>query len=495
MNVTSVPSSSQCFKAVGFLSKTFCGLLLFAASCVLCGDSSAAEPSRPHIVIFLTDDLSWGDCSIYNPQSGIRTPNMERLAKEGMTFTHAFVASPSCAPSRGALLTGLNPARNGAMFNHTVPDTQHKRWPAWFQDLGYEVVAIGKVAHYATVRQYGFDHVSHFNYHQDDCIDAAIAWLEQRTSRKPLCLFVGSNWPHVPWPTNTDYAPDGVALPPTQVDTRETRQWRARYAAAVGNADRDLGLIYDAARKHLGRDTLFLFSSDNGSQFPFGKWNCYDAGVRMPLVVAWPGRIAPNSRTSAMVSWVDFLPTCLEVAGATPPTSGTKPGQISGRSFLGVLWGEKTEHRDRIFTTHSGDGTMNEYPIRSVRSREWKYIRNLMPDTEHHTHVDKAQGDDGKGYWASWPRKARSDPAAAAIVKRYHTRPAEELYDLTADPHEQRNLAVDPAQAQRLVRFRSELDVWMKAEGDEGLVTENARWPKPPPAKKTAGSKGTLSRP
>ncbi|MBI5383261.1 MAG: sulfatase [Verrucomicrobia bacterium] len=479
---------SQHFDGPGPRSAVLCGLLLSVLLCALCGSGSTAEPARPNIVIFLADDLSWEDCSIYNPQSGIRTPNMERVAKEGLTFTHAFVASPSCAPSRGALLTGLNPARNGAMFNHTVPDKQHRRWPAWFQELGYEVVAIGKVAHYATVRQYGFDHVSHFNYHQDDCIDAAIAWLEKRTSRKPLCLFVGSNWPHVPWPEKTDYAPDAVALPPTQVATPETRLWRTRYAAAVGHADRDLGLIYDAARRHLGRDTLFLFSSDNGSQFPFGKWNCYDAGVRTPLVAVWPGKIAPGARTGAMVSWVDFLPTCLEAAGATPPPSGAQPGRISGRSFFGVLRGEKTEHRDRIFTTHSGDGKMNEYPIRSVRSRDWQYLRNLAPDAAHHTHIDKAQDADGKGYWPSWERQAASDPVAAAIVKRYHTRPAEELYDLTADPHEQRNLAPDPAQAQRLAQFRAELEAWMKTEDDAGLATENTHRPKPSPAKPAAAT-------
>ena len=486
MNIPSLPMRFFSRLRAVLLGRRLCGLLSLVCWSLLGSHAPAAEPVRPNIVIFLADDLSRNDCSIYNPGSGIRTPNIERVARAGMTFTHAYVASPSCAPSRGAMLTGLTPARNGAMFNHTVPDKQHRRWPAWFQELGYEVVAIGKVAHYATVRQYGFDHVSHFNYHQDDCIDAAIAWLDKRTSRKPLCLFVGSNWPHVPWPTNTDYAPDAVALPPTQVDTPETRQWRARYAAAVSHADRDLGLVFDAARQHLGSDVLFLFSSDNGSQFPFGKWNCYDDGVHMPLVVAWPGRIASGSRTGAMVSWMDFLPTCLEAAGATPPPTGEQPDQISGRSFLGVLLGKTSEHRDRIFTTHSGDGRMNEYPIRAVHSRDWIYLRNLAPDTEHHTHVDKAQGEDGRGYWSSWESKAAGDAAAAAIIKRYHTRPAEELYDLSTDPYELRNLAADPAQARRLARFRGELDAMMKAEGDEGLPTENARRPKQNPPKKPA---------
>ena len=222
---------------LSFATVMFAGVIV--GQTLLSGPSASAQTGvsapRPHIVIFLADDLGWSDCSIYNPQCGIRTPNMERLAQAGMTFTHAFVASPSCAPSRGVLLTGLSPVRNGAMFNHTVPEPSHKRWPAWFQELGYEVAAIGKVAHYATVQQYGFDHCSHFNYHQDDCIDAALAWLDQRASRKPLCLFVGTNWPHVPWPEKSDYSPDALPLPPTQVDTPETRQYRARYAAAVAS--------------------------------------------------------------------------------------------------------------------------------------------------------------------------------------------------------------------------------------------------------------------
>ena len=434
----------------------------------------AAENKPPNVVIFLTDDLSRNDCTIYNPSCGIRAPNMERVAREGMTFTHAFVVSPSCAPSRGALLTGLNPARNGAMFNHTVPDKQFKRWPAYFQEIGYEVVAIGKVAHYATVQQYGFDHCSHFNYHQDDCIDAALAWLAKRASSKPLCLFVGSNWPHVPWPEKTDYPAETLVLPPTQIDTPETRQYRARYAAAVGNADRDLGLVYDAARKHLGQNLLFLFSSDNGAQVPFAKWNCYDAGVHMPLVAIWPGKIRPGSRTGAMVTWEDFLPTCLDAVGAPVPPSGKGTGQITGRSFLAVLKGEAAEHRDRIFTTHSGDGKMNQYPMRSARTREWKYVRNLAPNSEYHTHIDLANPDQ---YWFSWRLKAATNAAATAVVQRYHNRPAEELYDLKNDPHELRNLAAMPEQAGRLAQFRTELDAWMKANGDEGLPTENARRP------------------
>ncbi len=436
---------------------------------------------RPNIVLFLADDLSWSDCSIYG-QAGISTPNMQRLAQAGTTFTHAFVASPSCAPSRAALLTGLDPARNGAMFNHTLPDKAHKRWPKWFQELGYEVAAIGKVAHYATVTEYGFDHVSHYRYHEDNCIEAATKWLTERKSEKPLCLLVGTNWPHVPWPQETSLAADAVKLPPTQVDSPETRQARARYASAVQYADRDLGLVYDAVRRELGDNTLFLFTADHGSQFPFGKWNCYDEGLRTPLIAVWPEKVQAGRRTSALVSWIDLLPTCIDAAGGTPPASGFQPGELSGQSLLAVLSGEKDEHRDRVFASHSGDGRMNEYPMRAVRSREWKYIRNLTPNAEYHTHVDRAKGADGKDYWSSWERLAATDAGAAEKVRRYHKRPAEELYDLAADPWEQVNLAADPAHAQRLSGFRDELAAWMQDIGDEGLATEEARRPRPRPA-------------
>src|SRR5215203_3570700 len=136
---------------------------------------------RPNIVLFLADDLGWADCSVYGCKDA-RTPNMDRLAAAGMTLTHAFVASPSCAPSRAALLTGLDPLRNGAMLNHARPRDAVKKWPAYFRDLGYEVVAFGKVAHYTQVTGYGFDHASHFKYHEDDCVAAAVTWLGRRKS-------------------------------------------------------------------------------------------------------------------------------------------------------------------------------------------------------------------------------------------------------------------------------------------------------------------------
>jgi uncharacterized sulfatase len=431
------------------------------------GPARGAAPERPDVVVFLADDLGWADVSPFGGKNA-RTPNMARLAAAGMTFTHAFVASPSCAPSRAALLTGLDPMRNGAMLNHSRPRPDVKTWPAYFHDLGYEVVSFGKTAHYAQVTGYGFDRASHYRYHQDDCVEAAVAWLARRESKKPLCLLVGTNWPHVPWPEETPYDASALTLPPTLVDTPATRRAFARYTAAVAAADRDLGLVYDAARRHLGDGALFLFSSDHGAQLPFGKWDAYDAGVRTPLIVAWPGRVKPGSSTDALVSWIDVLPTCLEAVGGTPPTG------LSGRSFLDVLLGERGAHREEVFVTHSGDGDMNRYPIRAVRTRRWKYIRNLDPSAEHHTHIDKGVGGDGRTYWDSWVERAKTDAAAAAIVGHYLRRPPEELYDVEADPWEQKNLAGDPTLSATLARLRADLDAWMRGQRDGGLASEHA---------------------
>ncbi len=432
------------------------------------GSVPGAAVDRPDIVIFLADDLGWADCSPFGGHD-VPTPNMGRLAADGMTFSHAFVASPSCAPSRGALLTGLDPMRNGAMLNHSRPRLELKTWPDYFHDLGYEVAAIGKTAHYAQVTTYGFDYASHYKYHQDDCVEAAVSWLDRRESNRPLCLLVGTNWPHVPWPRETNIDPAGTTIPPTFVDTPQMRQARARYAAAVANADRDLGLVYDAARRKLGDDTFFLFTSDHGAQFPFGKWNLYDTGVRTPLIVSWPGHVKRGAKSDAMVSWIDLLPTCLDAAG------GEAPKEISGRSFLDVLLGKRDEFRDRVYLTHSGDGNMNQYPIRGVRTRRWKYIRNLDSGGEFHSHIDKGKAaSDGRDYWDSWVERAKSDPAAAAVVHRYHHRAPEELYDVEADPWELKNLADDSGYQETLARFRAELDDWMKDQGDEGLKTERS---------------------
>lgn len=127
-----------------------------------------------------------------------------------------------------------------------------------------------------------------------------------------------------------------------------------------------------------------------------------------------------------------------------------------------------------IYSSHSGDGMINAYPIRSVRTARWKYIRNLRPDIEHHSHIDLRKPIDGREYWDSWVQLARTDPRAARVVNRYLHRPAAEFYDLSEDPLEEHNLSEDPTHENELSQLRAKLNEWMKENGDQGLESKTA---------------------
>ena len=445
------------------------GIALVLTLCSACG---AAGPKRPDVVLFIADDMSVKDSSAYGNKE-IPAPNMAALAREGLTFDRAYATSPTCAPSRAALLTGVYNLRNGAMWNQQRPKADVKKWPAYFQALGYEVVAIGKVAHYGQVTTYGFDYAAYFNYHQDVCIEKAVEWLAARKSDRPLCLLVGTNWPHVPWPNEQVVGPGDVTLPARIADTPETRVARTHYDTAVHFADRDLGEVRAATRKYLPPDTLFVFSADQGSQWPFSKWTLYEAGLHVPLIAVWPGHTRPGTRTSALVSWVDILPTLLEAVGADPRAAAP---DIDGVSFLPVLNDPARAARDRVFASHSGDGSVNFYPSRSVLLGQWKYIRNLDPKIEFHSHIDLKPQD--TRYWPSWVAHAKTDAGIAALVQAYLHRPAEELYDLSRDGDELHNLSADPAHAADLARARAALDAWMAASHDQGVASDLAAKPR-----------------
>ncbi len=437
-------------------------MLLIAA-----GVSAAAMGKQPHMVIYLSDDHSQFDSSLYGAPD-IPTPNFEKLASEGMQFSHAFVASPSCAPSRAAMLTGLMPARNGAEDNHSYPREDVPWLVGELQVLGYEVAAFGKVAHGKGASRVGFDvQVGASSY-------AAVRqsvekFLTERTSDKPLCLFAGISNPHVPWPSESSFNPDEVVLPLDHLDTPSTREHRAAYYEEIKELDQLLGELCELTSVHLGEDHLFVHTSDHGSQWPFGKWNLYDYGIRVPFLVAWPSVVAPGSKSEAMIQWIDLMPTLIEIGG------GEAPAGLDGRSILKVLQGKDTAHRNRIFTTHSGDRIMNIYPIRSVRTREWKLIRNLHPEFAFTNHSDLLRKQGAGAFWGEWVERSKSDARAKEIVDRYYKRPEWELYQVSEDKWEQRNLADDPKQTERLKTLQAELASWMKSQGDQESVFSEPR--------------------
>ncbi len=433
-------------------------LLLLFFFCTLL----SALATQPNIVIFISDDHSQLDSQAYG-STEVRTPNMAKLAEDGLKFTHAFIASPACGPSRTALLTGLWSARNGAEANHKGKRPEVSSLPVVLRNLGYEMAIIGKVAHSDWAKFYDFDTVIGPPVGISDTAEVA-KFLNERASKKPLCLFVGTRHPHVPWSEESAYDAAKVTIPPTHVDTAVTRQERAKYLTDITKSDTLLGEVRALAREKITGDTLFIYTADHGGQWPFGKWNLYDAGIRIPLIIVWPGTLKPATTSDAIVCWPDLLPTFIELGG------GKVPEGIDGRSFAEILRGTTTTHREQVFTTHSGDGDFNVYPIRSVRTRDWKYIRNLHPEFQHHSHISRSTGPSGLVYWKTWLAAAEKDPAAAATVQRFTTRPAEELYDLVNDPNELHNLAADPKQSERVATMRGDLDAWMQQQGDTQTV-------------------------
>ena len=421
-----------------------------------------ADAGPPHIVVYLSDDHSQADASVYS-ETGIPTPEMEKMARAGMKLNHAYVASPACAPSRAALLTGLMPARNGAEANHTYP---HEDVRSLIRDLkaaGYQVSAFGKVAHLRSADRYGFDHIVAGKDH-DKLMRSVESYLAQHADDGPLCVFVGTSNPHVLWPMENGVDPAGLTLPPILLDTPKTRAERAAYAQEVIDLDALLGELRKLADQTLGDDVLFIHTSDHGAQWPFGKWNLYDYGVRVPFLATWPGKIAPGSTSDAMVSWVDLLPTLIDVAG------GKLPAGLDGRSFKSVLLGDRDTHRKRIFTTHTGDKDMNAYPIRSVRTHKWKLIHNLRPDLAHTNHTDQLRRMGASMFWDEWAQLYKTDAKAQALIDRYFSRPPFELYDMTQDPWELNNLIDQPEHAQQVAALKSALFDWMAQQGDTGRM-------------------------
>jgi N-sulfoglucosamine sulfohydrolase len=434
--------------------------------------TAAANPKCPHIVLFLSDDHGYWDSPVYGCRA-VRTPNMEKLAAEGMTFTHAFSGAAICIPSRAIISSGLCSHKNGAIANGREMTAGIKTLPSYLSELGYRVAHFGK-SHFLPVSNYKHWEAVPSEIRGEGPLNADLdtqaveQWLAARgvSDSKPLCLIVCSHSPHVIWENSSDYDPAKTELPPSFVDTPETRIARANYYTDITKMDSQLGAVHTSVRKHLGSGALFIYASDNGAQWPFAKWTLYDAGIRLPMIASWPGTIRAGTRTGAMISYTDFLPTFMELAG------GRAPAGIDGKSFAPVLKGKSRKHRAEIFASHTADnnGQMNCYPMRAVRTERFKYIRNLRPDLAYHTHIDRGLGRDGKDAWDSWVKRAETAPAAAAIVRRYHQRPPEELYDVVEDPHETRNLALAPEHAQTLKTLRGKLDAWMLLMNDQGEI-------------------------
>ena len=440
-------------------------LVKSAVACALIAVASAAwsaEREKPNFVFVIADDCTYRDLGCYGGQA--HTPNIDRLAGQGMRFTDCFQAAPMCSPTRHNIYTGLYPVKSGAYPNHTFAKAGTKSVVHYLQPLGYRVALSGK-RHINPPEVFPFEDLPAVGNNPNfTLIDSFMADCKQ--NRTPFCLFACSNEPHSPWNKGdpSRYDADKLELPPYFVDTPETRRNMVNYLAEITYYDGQVGQCLDLLDKHgLADNTLVIVVSEQGSSMPFAKWTCYDSGLQSAFIARWPGKIAPGSVSHAMIEYVDVLPTYVELAGGTPADV------LDGKSLLPVLLGKTDEHKQYVYGEMTTRGVINcpEYfGIRSIRSRRYKYIWNFSPEIKFQNACTKSS------IFESWIAKAATDSDAADKVGRYERRPGEELFDVTEDPYEWNNLADRPDYAQIKAELKAELAAWMEAMGDKGQQTE-----------------------
>lgn len=431
---------------------------------------------KPNIVVYLSDDHGWEYLGCYG-NAYIQTPHLDSLAKDGIRFTNTFTPTPTCAPSRSTLYTGLYPARHGAMGNHTECHAYLKTLPNMLRELGYRVAIAGKT-HVKPETLFDFEYIGgflpkrteHNRKYRAEGLDTEpvgrfLSSHRQENPNQPICLILGDSNPHVTWEPNKIYDPDVLPLPPYIADTTIARKALANYYQDITTMDTRIGEIDKMLETHGYADnTLFIYTTDHGSEWPHCKWTLYDTGTRLPFLAKWHGEIPAATVSNAMISHVDFLPTLVDIAGGEPPDS------LDGRSFKEVLIGQKGTFRNKIYGTHTRDGNMNVFPQRCVRDSQYKYILNLMPENRWTTHFTEVEDipESHAEVWKSWVAKARTDPQTAQLVYQTQHHPVEELYDVTVDPYEFNNLAFNADTRPTLEKMRADVRHWMHSQNDEG---------------------------
>ncbi len=454
-------------------------LLFTLAITTACAPVIKAAPTqsadRPNMLVIMADDCTYNDLPVYGGQNA-RTPNLDTLAEEGLVFNRAYVSMSICQPCRSELYTGQFPLRNGCAWNHAASRPTTRSLPEFLDALGYRVGIAGKVD-VSPRRCFPFEDVPGFdsNCVRNPTTPHSLDGVREFISRKPeepFCLVVALVEPHVPWVMGdaSRYPPRKLKLPPNIADTPRTREDFGRYLAEITYMDGQVGEILETLRvAGLATNTLVLFTSEQGSQFPGNKWTCWDTGLHTGLFVRWPGKIQAGKRTDAIVEYADILPTLLELAGGNPVDTGVT---FDGSSFAAVLRGGKDTHRQFTYGIHDNLPEGPAYPSRTVSDGHWRYIRNLAPNEIYiQKYLMGTQGDGGLNnpYWGTWVFSAAAKPRSYELVKRYMVRPAEELYDTAADPYEMNNLAANPKLDDTKTRLRAELDRWQAEQGDPGI--------------------------
>ena len=465
------------------------GVSTFAAASVMAKRSPAAQRRRPNIVLIVADDHGRGDLGCYgNPV--IRTPNLDKLADEGVRFTHAFCTTASCSASRSVILSGLYNHYNGQYghqhaYHHFASFDSVRSLPVLLSQAGYRTARIGKY-HVAPDAVYQFDTVLQGNDRNavqmaDNCRPFLNAQDE-----KPFFLYFctsdphrgggrAANLPHRPdrfgnreqgnWGvTEVKYDPKEVIVPDFLPDTPECRAELAQYCQAVSRIDQGMGRFVEHLKTSGKHDnTVLIYISDNGIAFPGAKTTAYEPGLNLPCIVRTPWQRNKGIACDALVNWADLTPTILDFAGATPADY-----EFHGRSFKPVLERKHVEDWDTTYASHTFHEITMYYPMRVVRERRFKLIWNIAHGLDYPFASDLWES-------ATWQGTINSGRKlyGKRTVDAYLHRPKFELYDLQNDPHEVKNLADDPQYKDRLDAMKEKLRIFQKQTKDPWILKWN----------------------
>lgn len=420
----------------------------------------ADQQETPNIVFIIADDMSWDDTSVYG-HPDIKTPNLEKLANQGMRFDQAFLTTSSCSPSRASIITGKYPHSTDAEQLHWPLPADQITFVEKLREAGYWTGQAGKW-HLGDAVRDRFDVImdvstSGFQLSsegeqmvQQENKSGSRDWLELLRSRpenKPFFLWLASLDPHRDYENDIiddTHSTDEVRMPPYLPDTEEVREDLALYYDEITRLDSYVGKVMDELeRQGVAENTLVLFISDNGRPFPRDKTTLYDGGIKTPWIVRWPGHIKSGTYSESLVSVIDIAPTFLKLAGIDPGS------QFRGRDFSPILQNPERTIRDFIYAEdHWHDF---EDFTRAVRTRRFKYIRNFYPDLPNTPPADALRSPTFQ--------QMRELKDAGSLTEAQRSvfkapRPEEELYDVKNDSFELNNLASDPAYADTLDKMR-----------------------------------------
>ncbi len=431
---------------------------------------------RPNILMMLADDLNYNSIGCFGCPVDDITPNLDRLAREGICLDNAHVTIAVCQPSRECLLTGLYPHKNGAPgfmpISEDIPTLTET-----LRDNGYYNGIIGKLKHAVPMDKFAWDYASRMmepesNYGRSPDLyrSRSKEFFEQaKEARKPFFLMANSHDPHRPFAGADDevnkfygyhiyadrfYKPEEAWVPGFLPDLPEVRKELAQYYSSVHRCDQSMGAVLQSLEEAgLADNTLVIFMSDNGMAFPFAKANCYLNSTKTPLVARWPGHIKPGTRNAEdMVSGVDFAATILEACGLSDKL------ETDGRSYLRILEGKEDPERENfVYTQFNLTSAFNAFPMRCLQTKKYGYIFNTWSDGEK---VFKNEAQTGLT-WKAMVQAAEKDSSIADRCEFFQKRVPEEFYDFEKDPDALHNLIDDPEYADLVEEFRNKLNEQM----------------------------------